>query len=74
MSLKEKEEVLEKIKKVYLDESEVCMFDLLADLEVPKEFSYEDAFDIYIMAMKWAEGDRFYTVQGEDEEPLELPL
>ena len=61
-----KQIIIDRLKKEYWD-SEVCMAELLADSEVPNCVSFETAFEIYIEMMKWAEGDKFYTIK-EDEE------
>lgn len=58
---------LEQIKTLYL-QNEVCMGELLATIST-QELTIEQAFELYIKAMKWAEGDRFYRVaDGETGE------
>lgn len=58
---------LEKIKKIYQTE-DICMGELLASISA-KGLDLENAFLIYIEAMKWAEGDRFFRQPSDD--PLE---
>lgn len=58
---------LEEIKSGYGD-SEVCMGEMLAS--VPADgLTVEEAFYLYIRAMQWAEGDRFFrwTYDGKKE-------
>ena len=57
----------EEIKSGYGD-SEVCMGEMLAS--VPADgLTVEEAFYLYIRAMQWAEGDRFFrwTYDGKEE-------
>ena len=50
-------------------DSEVCMAEFLAS-EFPKALSFEEAFEVYILCMKWVEGDKFYTIK--ENEKIEL--
>lgn len=59
---------LEEIKKEYLD-SEVCMNEMLDSVSADG-FSIEDAHWLYMRAMEWANGDKFYIHIGEDEDVL----
>ena len=52
------------------EDSEVCMAETLASEVVPAGTTYEEAFEIYIEAMKRVEGDTFYTIK--DGEKIEL--
>lgn len=52
------------------EDSEVCMAETLASEVVPVGTTYEEAFEIYIEAMKRVEGDSFYTIK--DGEKIEL--
>lgn len=56
---------LSDIKEIYYNDNDVCMGEMLAS--VPAEgLSIEEAFELYIAAMKWKEEDRFYKVsEGE---------
>ena len=49
---------LEEIKKEY-ETSEVCMGEML-DSVCADGFSIEDAHWLYMRAMEWANGDKFY--------------
>lgn len=58
-------------------EGDVCMAELLAAIPVSQfeeaadsKFSVEDAFELYVEAMKWAEGDKFYQVKDGVKEEL----
>lgn len=53
---------LEKIKEVYA-QNEVCMGELLANISADG-LSIEDAFELYIKLMNYAEGDEFYQLAG----------
>ena len=59
---------LEEIKKAYR-ESEVCMGEMLDSVSADG-FSIEDAHWLYMRAMEWANGDKFYIHIGEDEDVL----
>lgn len=59
---------LEEIKKAYW-ESEVCMGEMLDSVSADG-FSIEDAHWLYMRAMEWANGDKFYIHIGEDEDVL----
>lgn len=73
--LTEKEEaVLEQIKNDYFV-GENCMGDMLAFVSIKDydpELSFEDAFEIFIEAMKWAEGDQFFRKLGTEDEQEEI--
>lgn len=59
---------LEEIKKEY-ETSEVCMGEMLDSVSADG-FSIEDAHWLYMRAMEWANGDKFYIHIGEDEDVL----
>ena len=59
---------LEEIKKEY-ETSEVCMGEMLDSVRADG-FSVEDAHWLYMRAMEWANGDKFYIHVGEDEDVL----
>lgn len=48
---------LEQIQTLYRD-SEVCMGELLAAIPADNQ-TIEQAFELYIAAMKWSDGDEF---------------
>lgn len=54
---------LEYIKAAY-HTSDVCMGELLADIPADG-LSIEQAFELYIKSMQWANGDRFF-IERED--------
>lgn len=60
---------LDKIKVQYIT-CDVCMGELLADLPADG-LSIEQAFELYIKSMQWANGDRFF-IEREDEIKEEL--
>ena len=65
---------MDKELKRILDEyihNDVCVAELLADITVPENVSYEQAFETYIKAMKTVEQDKFF-LQRRDEEIIEL--
>ncbi len=64
-----KEQRVAELLSTYED-SEVCMAETLASEVVPAGVSYEEAFEIYIEAMKRVEGDTFYAIK--DGEKIEL--
>ncbi len=64
-----KEQRVAELLSTYED-SEVCMAETLASEVVPAGTTYEEAFEIYIEAMKRVEGDTFYTIK--DGEKIEL--
>lgn len=41
-------------------ECDVCMAEYLAQFQIAEGITIEDAFEMYIHLMQWAEGDRFY--------------
>lgn len=59
---------LDEIKKAYF-ESEVCMGEMLDSVSADG-FSIEEAYWLYMRAMEWANGDKFYIHIGEDEDVL----
>ena len=59
---------LEEIKEEY-ETSEVCMGEMLDSVSADG-FSIEDAHWLYMRAMEWANGDKFYIHIGEDEDVL----
>ena len=59
---------LDEIKKEYV-KSEVCMGEMLDSVSADG-FSIEDAHWLYMCAMGWANGDKFYIHMGEDEDVL----
>lgn len=58
------------IIETYITDSDVCMAETLAFEKVPSGMTYEQAFKVYIKAMKEVEKDRFFTVK--DGETIEL--
>ena len=50
----------------YIIESDVCMGEFLANECVPPNTTFEEAFHLYVDAMKKSEGDKFW-VQIEEE-------
>jgi len=57
--------------------ADVCMAELLAATPISQfeeaagsKFFVEDAFELYVEAMKWAEGDKFYQVKDGMKEEL----
>lgn len=76
MTLSDKaKEKLEHIKKVYIKESEVCMSELLANIEADG-LSVEESFYLYIAAMEWSCGDVFYVRYDDacDLEEIEVEI
>lgn len=65
----ESKPTLDQIKEDY-STSEVCMGEMLAATSADA-LTLEEAFELYIEAMKWAEGDKFYKSQN-DGSPVEL--
>lgn len=60
------EEIFKKLQDYYLDESEVCMAELLADTAVPEGMTFGQAMEMYVALMKWSDGDEFYVIkEGE---------
>lgn len=59
---------IEKIKEIYA-QSEVCMGELLATISA-NGLSIEDAFELYIKLMNYAEGDQFYQLASEETKIL----
>lgn len=56
-------EKLEHVKKVYVEESDVCMSELLGSMQADG-LSIEEAFYLYISAMVWSDGDAFFVKEG----------
>ena len=56
---------LDEIKKEYL-ESVVCMGEML-DSVSSEGFSIEEAHWLYMRAMEWANGDKFYIHFGHED-------
>lgn len=56
---------LDEIKKEYL-ESVVCMGEMLDSVSADG-FSIEDAHWLYMRAMEWANGDKFYIHFGNED-------
>ena len=56
---------LEEIKKEY-ETSEVCMCEMLDSVSADG-FSIEDAHWLYMRAMEWANGDKFYIHFGHED-------
>lgn len=59
---------LEEIKKEYL-ESVVCMGEMLDSVSADG-FSIEEAHWLYMRAMEWANGDKFYIHFGHEDNVL----
>ena len=59
---------LEEIKKAYF-ESEVCMGEMLDSVSADG-FSIEEAHWLYMRAMEWANGDKFYIHFGHEDNVL----
>lgn len=56
------------IQKDFVNNSEVCMAEYLAQFGIPigEDITIADAFQMYIHLMKWAEGDKFYRgIEGD---------
>lgn len=64
------QEMLNFLKSEYL-ESDVCMAEVLAYTSA-NELTFEEAFEVYIEAMRWSDGDTFYKRLGGTEELEEL--
>ena len=63
------ERVLKELKDLYKEDS-ICMGELLAWANAD-DLTIEQAFELYIKAKQWADGDKFY-IQRDDEEQEEL--
>lgn len=59
---------LQVIQKKYT-ENDICMSELLASIPADG-LTIEEAFELYMQAMKWSDGDRFFTIA--DGEKIEL--
>jgi len=53
-----KKVTLEQIQEQY-HQNDICMGELLADISA-EGLSIEDAFELYIKALNWSDGDRFF--------------
>lgn len=67
---KKAQEMLNFLKSEY-HKSDVCMAEVLASTSA-SELTLEEAFEVYIEAMRWSEGDTFYRKIGGFEELEEL--
>ncbi len=67
-TLNVKEIALKHIKSEY-HSGDVCMYDLLASLPADG-LSIEEAFEVYIEAKKWADGDEFYKIVEDETQML----
>lgn len=67
---KKTQKMLNFLKSEYL-ESDVCMAEVLASTSA-SELTLEEAFEVYIEAMRWSDGDTFYKRLGGTEELEEL--
>ena len=68
MSESKKEKLVNDIIDIYAD-NDLCMAEILAGETVPACVTYEEAFEVYIEAMKRVNGDEFYTIkEGERHE------
>ena len=63
-------QIFQSLKDKYLDESEVCMAEMLADEKVPSGMTFEEAFKMYVSLLGWSDGDKFYVVK--ENETIEL--
>lgn len=50
-------------------DNDICMSELLASISADG-LSIEDAFELYIQAMKWSDGDRFLVVSDDEQKEL----
>ena len=57
--------ILEGIKVLY-HKNDVCMSELLATIPADN-LTLEQAFELYIMARKWADGDKFFCHRDEND-------
>lgn len=64
--------VIDKIKTIYTEESDVCMYDLLASITIKEmeedgaELTFEEVMEIYATLMNWSDNDEFYRINKED--------
>lgn len=56
------------IQQQYTD-NDICMSELLASIPADG-LSVEDAFELYIQAMKWSDGDKFFVVSDGEQTEL----
>ena len=70
----ERAEVLEKFYHELIEDyafnSDVCMAEYLASTTTPPDITFEEAFLVYVRAMKEANGDGFFTIK--EGEKIEL--
>lgn len=59
---------LSRIMKEY-HENDICMAELLASIPADG-LTIEEAFELYIAAKKWADGDKFYQVIDDEQQEL----
>lgn len=64
-----KEKEIKRILDIY-NREDICIADLLANIKVPKETSYEQAFEIYIQLLKMIENDNFYRIADNELKQL----
>lgn len=64
-----KEKEIKRILDIY-NKEDICIADLLANIEVPKRISYEQAFEIYIQLLKMIEKDNFYRIVDNELKQL----
>lgn len=57
--------LIEELKEEYHNQ-ENCMYDFLADKEVPKGVTFEEAMETYAKLMNWAENDEFHRTNKDD--------
>jgi len=60
-----------KIQDLY-EQDDVCMYDLLGAIKCSElgDLTLEQAFELYIEAKKWADGDKFYVEKEDKREEL----
>lgn len=59
---------LEYIEKQY-NGNDISMSEILASIPADG-LSIEEAFELYIKAMKWSDGDRFFVIANGEKEEL----
>lgn len=57
--------LLDKLKQEYTQQDN-CMYDFLANKEVPRGVSFETAMTLYAKLMHWAENDEFHKTNYAD--------
>ena len=70
MDIEKHNKIVNDIIIKYNKESEVCMGELLANMKVPGNVSFEEAFYIYMGCMYVIEGDEFYVLKEGKKESL----